>query len=1298
MKVWKSPVFYFGVLLVVAVFGLLLAPFVIDWNGYRADLESYGKKLTGREVTIEGPISARLFPWPRLTAEKIAIANPPALGPEKFATAERITIRMTLGGLLQGGLDVDSIEVEQPSVSFERLETGEGNWQFTPSEDLRRSDILSRVRLDQISLTGGTLALRDRRRGETVMLRDVKADVSSPGIAGPWRLRARTTYNERPIDIALNTGAHQQGEPFRFGLTVASTDGSGFTYAFDGGILNGITEGEVRVAPAAADSGKTDAEGSVRPLGFTAKVKGDFEAIALDDIQISRIGPDESGAIATGSATLRLGSQIAATADLKAAMLDVDALAGAQSRNILREAGGLAVLDNLLGMLPADMSLAAKLQVTALKTGGQTLDNVGVAIEAERGELRIGRLAAGLPGRSDVLFKGVFLPGASGGELSGELALDTSDLREMTLWLWPETRESLGPMWSGNRGRLRMQTEISLTEARLRLANTDFELDGERGKGALSVTSAGGGAIDLALESSRFDLDAYAPQGIPALSVAARQGAGSFLAVVLPEADAPDLKLQVKAKELALNAVTARDVTIDLQSGPSGLDLRALDIGSVGGARVAASGLILDTGKGADGSLGITVEAGDPSELIRLLGLAGGEGLPPWAVGLGETELRASLAVKPSGEGSELFFRASGNAGDLSVAGQGTVSPSLALSGKLAVTAPNSGRIVSLFGLSPRGADTEPGALSIDVDGTVAEGFATTAALQAHGARLDYRGKVQPAAEGYGLAGDITLKAADAAGLAVASGLPVATPATGALSASARLAWADGKWTLNDVTGALGGQVFKGNASLTPGLAVDGRIETGPLRLRDVMAATFLDWSGTGPGLEAGFADAMPFGLTGELWLAPAALQVNPQFEIKGAEIGISAAPGDVRLSAFGKDSDGRKVQVELTSAAADGSRNISGLVTLPVDLGTQLALAGGGAIAEGEGSLDLRFDSSGRSPAAALAAMQGSGRYAIDNLRLAGASPEAFASALSEAKDSAGITRAFDALRGGEGLAFGNVSGAITISDGQLNLAPLSRSSDSADAQLKTVAELAAGQIDIELGLRFKMRSGLPPMSIAYAGAPMQLARSEDNTELATALGVTIMQQGIDELERLQQEQARLAQLEEQQRIEDEARLQAYYAQRDEVLLRRRELKVHGEMQVMEADRLRRQIEAERAANAEINKAEIRQRQREIRVWRRMARLAETPVKPAEPAAVKPAPAEIASEAEVKPAETAPVEANPVETQPAQPKPAKPAAAAQPKPKQKKPPPQPIGPVILAKPPGAPVVISPPPAASPSQ
>ena len=138
---------------------------------------------------------------------------------------------------------------------------------------------------------------------------------------------------------------------------------------------------------------------------------------------------------------------------------------------------------------------------------------------------------------------------------------------------------------------------------------------------ALAVTSAGRGAVDLALEGSRFDLDAYAPQGIPTFAVAAREGAaGGLLALALPRPDAPDLKLRFTAGELLLNAVTARDVALDLQSGANGLDLRGLEIGSVGGARVTATGLILDTGKGADGTIGLEVEADDPERADQASG------------------------------------------------------------------------------------------------------------------------------------------------------------------------------------------------------------------------------------------------------------------------------------------------------------------------------------------------------------------------------------------------------------------------------------------------------------------------------------------------------------------------------------------------------------------------------------------------------------------------------------------------------------------------------------------------------
>jgi hypothetical protein len=443
---------------------------------------------------------------------------------------------------------------------------------------------------------------------------------------------------------------------------------------------------------------------------------------------------------------------------------------------------------------------------------------------------------------------------------------------------------------------------------------------------------------------------------------------------------------------------------------------------------------------------------------------------------------------------------------------------------------------------------------------------------------------------------------------------------------------------------------------MTPARVLDARLDTGPLRLRDLMGAAFVDWSGPVAGPETGFATALPLGLTGQLWLTPSALEVHRHFTAKSASVGIEAKSGEIHVAMIGKDADGRDAKLDVTSSGTGESRNISGKMRMPVDLAQQLALVTGGQVASGEGSVELTFTSEGRSPGAALAAAQGEGTFALEDFKLLGLTPSAFTKALAAAKDAAGIGAAFAAMRVGDGLDFGAVSGTIGLSGGEMRFAPVQHVDDDAGVYVKTLADLAQGEIDMDVGLSLKARPNLPAMSIAYAGPPMALVRSENNSEIATSLGVTIMQQGINELERLQQEQARLAKEEEKQRIEDEARLQAYYAQRDELLLRRRELKVQAEMQVMEAERLRRQIEAERAANAEINKQEIRQRLRELKTWRKVSDTAEpSPVTADSP---------------------------------------KPAAPKQPQPRK----PTTVKPVILANPPGAPVKISPPPDKSFSQ
>ncbi len=75
MSAWKSPLLFIGFVLIAAAAAALFAPLYVDWNTYRAEFEDYGRQVTGRAVTIRGPIEARLFPWPVLVLNEVKIAN-----------------------------------------------------------------------------------------------------------------------------------------------------------------------------------------------------------------------------------------------------------------------------------------------------------------------------------------------------------------------------------------------------------------------------------------------------------------------------------------------------------------------------------------------------------------------------------------------------------------------------------------------------------------------------------------------------------------------------------------------------------------------------------------------------------------------------------------------------------------------------------------------------------------------------------------------------------------------------------------------------------------------------------------------------------------------------------------------------------------------------------------------------------------------------------------------------------------------------------------------------------------------
>jgi hypothetical protein len=410
---------------------------------------------------------------------------------------------------------------------------------------------------------------------------------------------------------------------------------------------------------------------------------------------------------------------------------------------------------------------------------------------------------------------------------------------------------------------------------------------------------------------------------------------------------------------------------------------------------------------------------------------------------------------------------------------------------------------------------------------------------------------------------------------------------------------APGKLSIPAITGILGGAPVSGALTVENGTRISGELATGPVDLPHLLGLAFLPWTGRAPDLEGPFSTGVPGGLTGELWIKPDTLEVFEGLSIGEAQIGISVDQGQIRLAAAGKSATGEDVQLEFGSRPDGQARAIDGRIAVPVDLAVVLRTSEGKPIAAGPMKLSARFEASGRSPAAAFAALQGSGSYSYTGASLRRIDAPHFADLIAKAKSAEDVGAALSALLSGGEMALEDNKGAIAINDGIAGFHPISVSSPSADVTLTPAADLANGSLDLAAKVQLKAIEKLPAMNVSYIGRPGMMTEIVDANALESYLGFKIMERSLDELERLQREQQRIYEEQQRARREDEARLEAYYAQRRELQLRARELKAHRTNQEIQAERRRAETERLAKESAAINKRELSVRAREGRVHR---------------------------------------------------------------------------------------------------
>jgi AsmA family/AsmA-like C-terminal region len=1191
MSIWKSPIFYLGIVLLMVVGAALVAPFVVNWDGYRDNLEAYGHKLTGREVAINGPISVRLFPWPRLVTEDVSMANPKGFSGTAFMNAKSITAELALAGLFGGEFRVESITVDHPVITISRNAEGMGNWVFEPDQVLRHSKLLDQVKLDQIKITDGVLNLLDTAHHFSNSLTSLNAVLAASAIEGPWRARGTANDGFVPLDFTFSSSTWVFDQPFRFGLRLAPSDGSLPAVAFDGQQNASELTGKVRVEPVVTPNDKMNLNG-VKPLQMQADVKASFENVAFEKIHIVPADSKDSGTLIEGSANIALADGVKAQLNLNAPRLDLDDLAGAQSFRVWQAGGLMPMLNRVIKEFPQKFDLAATLDVAALSVAGQTIENVKLKAGAEQNAIRIQDFTANLPGRSRMKFDGIVFPGDTAAELGGSLAFESNDARQFVEWLWPEGKSQIAKYWSGNRGRYKSQSDVTWSGKQFGFQNLKYELDGEAGSGELAVRLGALPTIDLQVNVSRLDLDNYLPtQGY----------LGAEIISNLQSQNGLDKRLKLQAVKLRLNGIEAQDVAFDYASSLSGFEIKTFDIGSVEGAHIKGQGLVLQSPDGPSGDVKMTIKAENPRGFLQLVGITQKGANAAWTDVLGTTDIKATVSVKPGSHEPLLSYDVSGSTGPLHISASGDVKDlakgwgaNLGLSTE--VTSNDSADLLRLFGLQPHGTSLAAGRLVMTAAGTSAEGFKTAIDAEILGGKFSYEGKMKPASPLLELDGTFFGVAQDGQNLARALGLQQDAALAGPLQIQIPVKTENGVLGFHNIAATVSDEKISGEASLTSAGELNADFALPSLSFKNILAASFMPWQGQVAKMDDAFASPFSYPPKGEIWLRPQTMNTDFSADLKETVLGIAFDQAGCSLSIASRGDDGEPFKLDFSVRPKAGRFTVSGSGRMTLDLDRMLHLANGKGIARGKVILDSVFSGEGRSPQAALSTLNGNGTYVLRDAGFTQVSPQNFFSKLPSIKDAGTLKQAFDSLLQPAGFALPAAQQNFSIVNGAVNFETLQAKSEHAAIVVQPSFDLASGNLVSDVTITPDAKDDLPALRVSYTGAPNALIQRSDTSAISAKLGYAMIAKDMAELDRVQKEQAKLVAEGEAQRRADEEKFAAYQAQRGELRLRQRELRVHAAQRVIDAEA--KKVEMTKILNEAqgINKNEIAKFLRELK------------------------------------------------------------------------------------------------------
>ncbi|GEP57117.1 AsmA family protein [Reyranella soli] len=618
-----------GLLIVV----LLALPSLIDLNGRKAEIATMVKKVTGRELVLDGPIALSILPTPTVTLSGVKFFNVPGSKNPNMVEVKTVTVKPSLGALLTGSIEVSEVTLVEPKIVLEINAEGKPNWEFAPSvaeakPAAPKPDSPRPLSLGRLTIDNGTLIFSDSKAGLSIVAEKANFSASVRSLDGPYSIAGSATINGAPLKLDLSVGAK-------------AADGHAVDLALEAGGKLGFKGKLSELGPNARLTGLASSSsdnligfadtlikmtGQPQPdlppllagkFTFDGAVDASQTSISIKDFKLA-LGQDNAGE----SLTLTLKPALAIEGKLAADRLDLDHWLAAMAKPATTAApttpppaGATAAPvppagPSMLAAITAKLSF----EIGELVYNKQPVRNIALELDARRGVVAVPKLTATLPGDLALQARSTMSGDPNRPTVAGDFSLVGPKLRETLAWLAVDV-SSVPP---DKLQRISLKGRMSSDGGNVQVSDAVFELDDLKGSGGITVTFSVPLSVVMQVNLDTLDLDSYLAAAPSDKKPAASAPAPTTAAA---RAVGPSIGLKAKIAKLIWNKETIGGIDVDIALRGDTIRLNDAKVSNLAGARLAVRGTVANYNAAQPRpDIAFNFEAPDMDRVLKLVG------------------------------------------------------------------------------------------------------------------------------------------------------------------------------------------------------------------------------------------------------------------------------------------------------------------------------------------------------------------------------------------------------------------------------------------------------------------------------------------------------------------------------------------------------------------------------------------------------------------------------------------------------------------------------------------------------